>query len=255
MSDSNVHLGPLLIALLVIFTAAAALLVHLTLLTKGSEIVIAAVRATVQLAAVSLVIAWVLKSMLWTLVFVASMIVIAAGTSAGRVSRNYRPRAWWTLAPIALAVIPVVALILLSTAVPFKPLGVLPVAGIIIGGAMTVTSLTGKRATEELHARKGEYEAALSLGLTRRDAVHLVAKPAAALALLPILDQTRTVGLVTLPGAFVGVLLAGASPVQAGAAQLLVLISLLLVSSLASVITVELVAAGRIAGPDGPVPE
>jgi len=35
---------------------------------------------------------------------------------------------------------------------------------------------------------------------------------AAALALVPGLDQTRTVGLVTLPGAFVGVLLAGASP-------------------------------------------
>ena len=47
------------------------------------------------------------------------------------------------------------------------------------------------------------------MGLSRREAVSLVARPAAALALVPGLDQTRTVGLVTLPGAFVGVLLAG----------------------------------------------
>lgn len=63
---------------------------------------------------------------------------------------------------------------------------------------------------------------------------------------MPGLDQTRTVGLVTLPGAFVGVLLAGASPVQAGAAQVLVLVGLLLVQSTAAAVVVELVAAGRL---------
>ena len=95
--------------------------------------------------------------------------------------------------------------------------------GILIGGAMTATSIAGRRVTEELTAERGSYEAALSIGLSRRDGVILVAREAAGLALLPGLDQTRTVGLVTLPGAFVGVLLAGASPLQAGAVQLLVL--------------------------------
>jgi len=51
---------------------------------------------------------------------------------------------------------------------------------------------------------------------------------------------------VTLPGAFVGVLLAGASPVEAGAAQVLVLVALLAVQSIAAALTVELIAAGRI---------
>jgi putative ABC transport system permease protein len=44
---------------------------------------------------------------------------------------------------------------------------------------------------------------------------------------MPNNDQTRTVGLVTLPGAFVGVLLGGGSPVQAGAAQVLVLLGIM----------------------------
>ena len=69
------------------------------------------------------------------------------------------------------------------------------------------------------------------------------------------LDQTRTVGLVTLPGAFVGMLLAGASPVQAGAVQLLVLLGLLLVQALAVATTVEIMSAGLLAVGEGPLPE
>jgi putative ABC transport system permease protein len=60
------------------------------------------------------------------------------------------------------------------------------------------------------------------------------------------MDQTRTVGLVTLPGAFVGVLLGSGDPLQAAAAQVLVLIGLLAAEGVAVVTTVELVARGLI---------
>ncbi|WP_233515072.1 ABC transporter permease [Marinitenerispora sediminis] len=128
--------------------------------------------------------------------------------------------------------------------VPATGLALIPVAGILIGGALTATSLAGRRAVEELRTRRGEVEAALSLGLPPRAARMEICRPAAAGALIPALDQTRTVGLVTLPGAFVGMLLGGASPVAAGAVQLFVLIGLLAVESLAIVVCVELVARG-----------
>jgi len=54
------------------------------------------------------------------------------------------------------------------------------------------------------------------------------------------------VGLVTLPGAFVGVLLGGGSPVAAGATQLLVLVGLLLAETVAIVVVTELIAHGVI---------
>ncbi|GGW06809.1 hypothetical protein GCM10010264_29740 [Streptomyces globisporus] len=57
-----------------------------------------------------------------------------------------------------------------------------------------------------------------------QDARLEIVRPAASDALPAGLDQTRTVGLVTLPGAFVGLLLGGASPVEAGAVQLFVLV-------------------------------
>lgn len=62
----------------------------------------------------------------------------------------------------------------------------------------------------------------------------------AADALLPASDQTRTVGLVTLPGVFVGLLLGGATPLEAGVAQLLVLVALLAAEAMAAGLTVEL---------------
>ncbi len=73
-----------------------------------------------------------------------------------------------------------------------------------------------------------------------------VVRPTAGDALLPGLDQTRTVGLVTLPGAFVGVLLASGSAVQAGAVQILVLAGLLLAQTLAATLTVEFVSRGLV---------
>jgi ABC-type iron transport system FetAB permease component len=76
--------------------------------------------------------------------------------------------------------------------------------------------------------------------------VLLAARQAATTALVPPLDQTRTVGLVTLPGAFVGVLLGGGSPLEAGAAQLLVLIGLLAAEMLAIWTITELITRGAL---------
>jgi putative ABC transport system permease protein len=55
--------------------------------------------------------------------------------------------------------------------------------------------------------------------------------------------------LVTLPGAFIGVLLGGGSAVQAGATQVLVLIALLAVEGIAATVTLELVAGGWLRRP------
>ncbi len=51
---------------------------------------------------------------------------------------------------------------------------------------------------------------------------------------------------MTLPGAFVGVLLGGGSPLEAGAAQLLVLVGLLAAEVLAVWSVTELIARGAL---------
>ena len=228
----------------VLCTGAAAFLNARGGLGHGRDDLVAAGRATVQLGAVGLVIAAVLRSWWLTLAFVLVMLSVASVTAGRRLAPSGR---WaWAFAPVALGAVPVAAGLLASGLIPLRTIAIVPILGILIGNAMTATSLAGRRALDALRTRAGEYDAALSIGLADRDAALLVARDDAALALVPGLDQTRTVGLVTLPGAFVGMLLGGATPLQAAAVQLVVLVALLLVQAVAVLVTVELVARGRI---------
>jgi putative ABC transport system permease protein len=247
-----VAVGPGLAVALVALTVLATAAGRLSGLGQERPIVVAALRATVQLAAVSSVLLVVVDSLLLSAAFVLLMVTVAALTAAGRITgRPLRSpgaprRLLSTAVPVLAGAAPVVALVLGSGTVPLRGTAVIPVAGIIVGGAMTATSLAGRRIRDELTGRRGEVEAALALGLLPRDAVLLVARPVAGTALVPPLDQTRTVGLVTLPGAFVGVLLGGGSPLQAGAAQLLVLVGLLAAEVLAIWTVTELIAGGAL---------
>ncbi|WP_431044670.1 ABC transporter permease [Streptomyces sp. P1-3] len=204
----------------------------------------AGLRAAAQLAAVSYLIGWVVRAVPLLLCFVALMFAVAVRTAGRRITGNRTW--WWTAAPIGAGVLPVVAVLLLTGLVPVEGIALIPVTGILIGGALTATVLSGRRALDELRQRHGEVEAGLALGLLDRDARLEIARPAASDALLPGLDQTRTVGLVTLPGAFVGMLLGGASPVLAGAVQLFVLVALMAVQAVAVTVVLELVARGRL---------
>lgn len=235
-----------LLALLVGLVLAATVVVRLGGVGSVRDPLVAAGRAAVQLAVVSLVITGVLQSLLLAVAFLGLMTGAAAGTSYRRITGRLGPGAAWLALPVVAGVAPVLGAALLLGVVPLSPVAVLPVGGIVIGGTMTATTLAGKRVTERLDADHGQYEAALAVGLPVPQAVRFLGRPAASLALVPGLDQTRTVGLVTLPGAFIGVLLGGGSAVDAGAAQLLVLVGLLYAQAAATALTVELVARGRL---------
>ena len=128
-------------------------------------------------------------------------------------------------------------------ALPFGVRNLVAVGGITVGGAMTASTLAGRRFLAELAGRRAEVEGKLALGATMRQATADLVGVAVAEALVPALDQTRTTGLVTLPGAFVGALFGGASPLQAARFQLVVLVGLLAAESVAAVVLLRLLAA------------
>ena len=105
---------------------------------------------------------------------------------------------------------------------------------------MTAASLTGARLRDDAARGWDEVEGWLALGATPRQATTALGRVAAGRALIPAIDQTRSAGLVTLPGAFVGLLLGGASPAEAAEVQLLVLVGLLAAETVAAVLTSRL---------------
>jgi len=240
-------IGPAFWVVLAFLVTLAAALAALGRVRVSRAVVSASLRAVAQLAVVSLLITWVLRTWGLTVAFVLLMAVVASATSARRITRE--TSGWWAAAAITAGFASVLGLIIVAGTIPFRTIAVVPTAGILIGGAMTATSLAGRRIMEDLTGRRGEYEALLALGFTAPEAVRELCRPFVGQALHPALDQTRTVGLVTLPGAFVGVLLGGGDPIQAGATQLLVLVGLLAVETIAVIVVLELVARNMIRQP------
>ncbi|WP_112270265.1 ABC transporter permease [Lentzea terrae] len=233
-----------LLIVCVLFTVAAGAIAWATGLTTPKPFLKAAARAVVQLAAVSAVITFVLRHLGLTGAFLALMAIVATATSARRTETGRH--GVWVAAAILIGSVPALGLLIGTGLLPVEGIALIPVGGILIGGAMTATTLSVRRALDTLRERHGEYEAALALGFLDSQAARFLVRKPAAEALLPPLDQTRTVGLVTLPGAFVGMLLGGAPVWEAGALQLVVLLALLAVEVAAVATVVELVARGLI---------
>ena len=185
---------------------------------RGREIALAAVRAIVQLAAVG----------------GASSRSSSRSRARGRLRRRHgadgradrrQPHArvagarGRALVAIAVPALAATGALLAIGAFDFTARAAVPTAGILIGGAMVATTLTGRRLLESLRDDVAEIETRLVFGDTARDALAPAVQRAVHTALVPIVDQTRSVGLVTLPGTFVGLILGGASPAEAAATQ------------------------------------
>ncbi len=203
------------------------------------DVAVVAVRAVVQLLAVGAVIKLVFQTPALGPVYVAVMLCAAAFTSGRRIAT---PRAFLAAAGAITAGTATVALVVfLTRALPFDARNAVPFTAQIVGGSMTATTLAGLRFKDEVGRQWDVVEGWLALGARPAEAVRELGRFSAARALVPALDQTRNVGLVVLPGAFVGLLLGGATPLQAGRLQLLVLIGLLAAETVSALLITYLV--------------
>ena len=185
--------------------------------------------------------------------FVAVM-VSAVAVTAGRRLGSSRADVLRVLLASTAGAAPVLAVLLSTGAFPRTPRYLISFAGIVLGATMTACTLSGRRLRDRVQDRWPEVEAWLSLGATRRQAVLPFVPDAVREALLPAVDQTRTTGLVTLPGAFVGSLAGGASPLDAARFQLAVLAGILAAQAVAAVLLLHLVAGELVTpttGQDG----
>lgn len=214
----------------------------------GKDTLVAAVRAVVQLALVSVIIVAALQSVVLAIGFVLLMFAIGVYTSAKRVDAL---ACWpWVAVAMAAGVLPVLIVVYATGAAPFNGASLIPIAGIVTGNMMTAHTLVVRSSMARLKGMIGQYEAGLALGMTRAESIRLVDPDSARDATIPNNDQTRTVGLVTLPGAFIGVLLGGGSPLQAGAAQILVLIGIMAGQTVTVTVAHSLIERVRIVTPE-----
>ncbi|MDX6299645.1 MAG: UDP-glucose/iron transport system permease protein [Nocardioidaceae bacterium] len=200
----------------------------------------ALVRAAVQLTVIALLLRGILAVPATVAAFVVLMASTASWTAAHRLQELWHGRraaVTGVLLGAAASLAAIFALHLVALQVRY----LVAVGGIVIGNAMSAATLSGRNFLRSSRARAPEVEAWLSLGATPSRANEAVGQEAVRESLLPNLDQTKSTGLVTLPGAFVGALFGGASPAQAAQFQLVVLAGIALASLVTGVTVTRLV--------------
>ena len=202
------------------------------------SIVWAAVRAIVQLSAVGAVLGFILdpdRPVALALLWVGLMVAVAAVTVMRRAPEV---PGLLGLAAIAIGASATVSLgVIFGLGVfPFEGVAVVPLAGMVIGNCLIATVVASRRIVGELSDKRGEVEARLALGLPWQEAARPHVRAALTTALLPPIENTKAVGLVALPGAMTGLILAGVDPVDAVKVQAAVMF--LILGSVATTVTV-----------------
>ena len=200
---------------------------------------IVVVRAAVQLSIVALLLRGIL-AVPWTVAaFVVLMLTTASWTSGRRIKEIWHGRRI-AVAGVLSGATAALALIFGLHLVDPGVRNLVAVAGIVIGNAMSAATLAGRNFNRSSRARRTEVEAWLSLGATPARAYEDIGHESVRESLLPTLDQTKSTGLVTLPGAFVGALFGGASPIVAAQFQLVVLAGVAFAMTLTGIVVTRM---------------
>ncbi|MFC5370812.1 ABC transporter permease [Arcanobacterium bovis] len=205
----------------------------------------AAVRAIVQLAAIAVVMQGIFKKPVTASVFLLLMATVAIYTASKRLAGlPFGTKA--ACVSILCAASVCVTIVFACRMMEFTVSNLIAVGGIIIGNSMSAATLAGRNFLRTSRAQRGEIEGWFALGAQPKQAFAEVARTSIREMLIPNLDQTKNTGLVTLPGAFVGALVGGASPIQAARFQVVVLVGIMLAQTIVGVVATQILSRATV---------
>src|SRR5262249_3092196 len=207
LSVWQVGLAVLLVGVVIVISARQALGLE-------RDLLVGTVRAIAQLYLVGLILASVFAAGQWDWV-VLILVAVALGATQDTVSRLEKPIPWrYEIAATAIVASTAMTLgwviaVVVRVHPWYEPQYVIPIAGMIVGNAMTSAALAGDRLQSDLRVRSDEIEAMLALGFSGGEAVQPMVRAAVRAAMIPTVSGMMTVGLVQLPGMMTGQILAG----------------------------------------------
>jgi putative ABC transport system permease protein len=189
------------------------------------DLVWASARALVQLLLVGFALKLVVdpdSSLWWSALWIVVMLTFASWTTARRAPEvpNVLPL---SLLSFSAAAVVTLGVLFGFGVYPVEGRTLVPLAGMVVGNSLSSTVLVSRQLLIAATEQRGVIEARLALGLSAADAFRPQLRQSLRTALVPQIESTKAVGLVFLPGAMVGLILAGVDPTDAVKVQVSVM--------------------------------
>ncbi len=206
---------------------------------------IAVLRSFVQLTAIGYVIQVIFDDGSLALVLALLVVMVGFGTLTARGRARKVPSPTLPLL-VALSIAAVSTVGLVVALGIFEPEAryLVPVGGMVIGNAMTASAVALNRLGDEFTQAAPQIEATLALGATASQASRPQVRNALRSGTIALVDSTKTTGLIFFPGTMVGMLLAGAEPIDAVRLQLILLWVLLGAVAISALVSTTLAYRG-----------
>jgi putative ABC transport system permease protein len=187
------------------------------------------IRSGVQLLAVGAALQLVLAedaplALAWSWVV---LMVGIAGVTVGRRAREVPGVVGLAFAAIGTASVVSLGVVFGLGIFEMSARTIIPLAGMQVGNAMAASVTVARRLVGELADKRPEVEARLALGLGWPEAARPHVRNALTTGLTPMIEQTKALGIIALPGTMTGLILAGTDPGDAVRLQLAVMYVLL----------------------------
>jgi len=200
------------------------------------EMLVVSVRATLQLILIALILLPVFQSH-WSIQIslIAAMLFMGAVVARERGKRV--PKAFAiALLSMIISYGAVIFVFLITGALEIIPNIVIPISGMLIGNASRTISLNFHKTYNDFDTHKAMLEAMMIDGAEYSQAVRVPSQYTLKTALVPRIDSLKTLGIVHIPGAMAGMMVAGASPLAAAGYQILIFFGIVSISALSSIV-------------------
>jgi len=205
-------------------------------------------RGLLQMVAVGVVLALLLRGNLLVGAVILLLMTIAAAFTASRRLKGIAAPVLLSFWAILAGSAVVIAFMLATGTLKSDITMLVPVGSMIIANAMNACAQAAERFSADVTAHVGQIEAGLALGAEPATTVAPYVQSAVYASLLPRLDMLKSLGLVWIPGVMAGMVVSGASPVYAGIYQFIIVAMILSASGITGMIVI-LLMRGRAFSP------
>ncbi|MBX7147530.1 ABC transporter permease [bacterium] len=204
-----------------------ALFLYLRRINLTLPIILSSLQGIVQLTAAGFVVLWLFKvDHVWA---VSGILFIMCGAATFLTARRWKKyKRMGVLIALVIYLVPPSILIILCLfkVIAWKAQYIIPIGGILIGQVMNNCSFFIERVTFEIEQSKSLIEANLSLGISAKEVIIPLTNRAIKICSMPMVDTLKTLGIIYLPGAMAGLVMAGVNPLVAVKYQLVIIFML-----------------------------